>query len=111
VLLYERFRCEVIHGATVRIDTRRFFAEQGIYWNPWRSEYYGGFELIEFSAPFLLSLLERCIDRYRQRLLAKGKIPPDIFFRAFPDDVFSGLDFLDQTLLPEGGHVRLRIDR
>jgi hypothetical protein len=75
------------------------------------SEYYGSFELIEFSARFLLSMLEQCMKTYRSALLARGKIPPDVHFHAFGDDVFSALDCLDETLLPESGDVRFKIGR
>jgi hypothetical protein len=108
-ILYEKFRSGTIHGATVKIDPNRFFTESGVYWDPLYSEYYGAFELISFSAPFLSSLLDRCITAYRAHLLAKGKIPPDVHFHVFGGDVFSELRFLDEALLPEGGSVRFRI--
>jgi hypothetical protein len=33
-ILYERFRCEVIHGGRVLIDEQRFFVETEPYWRP-----------------------------------------------------------------------------
>lgn len=110
VILYDKFRCGAIHGAAIRIDPQPFFSEPSVYWKTLQS-IHGKHELIQFSAPFLLSLLERCIDRFRQHLLGKGKIPPDMHFHAFPDEIYAGLDFLDQDLLPEGGQVRLKINR
>jgi hypothetical protein len=111
VLLYERFRCESIHGATVKLDEGRFFSESDVYWTALRSEYYGPFELIEFPGQFLLSLLESCIQTYRAHLLARGKLPPPILFHAFPEDVLERLDLLDESLLAEGGRVRLDVGR
>jgi hypothetical protein len=101
----------VIHGATILIDEERFFVEIDPYWAALHSEYYGSFELVEFPAAFLLRSLDCCIAQYRAHLLAKRKIPPSVHFHAFPDDVFAGLEFLDETLLPEGGNVRLKIGK
>lgn len=102
-IFYERFRCESIHGATIILNAERFFSETGVYWETRHSDFYGAFEMIEFLAQFLLGCLERCIDTYRRHLLATGKIPPNIHFHGFGDDVMSGLAFLDQGLLPEAG--------
>lgn len=111
-LLYERFRCEAIHGATIFLDEERFFAETNPYWAELHSEYYGSFELVEFPAALLLRYLDHCIAQYRGHLLAKGKIPPSVHFHVFnDDDIFSGLQFLDETLLPEGGDVRLKLNK
>jgi hypothetical protein len=110
-LLYERFRCESIHGATIIINKSRFFAETDAYWEAQHSESYGFFELIEFPAAFLLRCLDTCIAQYRAHLLVKGKISPAIHFHAFSDDVLSELQFLDESLLPAGGDVRLKINR
>lgn len=107
-ILYERFRSEAIHGASIRIDRSRFFEEPSLYWKPIESEYYGRFELIEFSCRFLLSLLDNCIRNYRAALIAKGKLPPDVFFQAFGDEMFSHLQLLDEALLPSSGPVRLK---
>jgi hypothetical protein len=110
-LLYRRFRCESIHGATILLNEKRFLSETGVYWEPWHSEHYGSFELIEFSAKFLLGCLKNCIKTYRAHLLVKKKIPPDIHFYGFGDDLVEGLEFLDESLLPEGGKVRMRFKR
>jgi len=109
-LLYRRFRCEAIHGAAVRLDEDQFFSQKDVFWEPLYSEYYGAFELIAFPARFLSTCLKTCVDSYRSHLLKKRKIPPAIHFHAF-DDIFSNLQLLDQTLLPEGGKVRLKIGR
>ena len=110
-ILYRRFRSDAIHGATVILDSKRFLSETEIYWKPLQSDYYGPFELIEFPATFLLSLLDNCITTYRANLTAKGKVPPSIHFYAFSDDVFRSLDLFDHDLLAEGGRVRFRMDR
>jgi hypothetical protein len=60
-ILYQRFRSESIHGATIILDSQRFFTGAEIYWKPLHSDYYGGFELIEFPAKISLSLLEHCM--------------------------------------------------
>ena len=72
--------------------------------------FYGRFELIEFPARFLLLLLERRIATYRAALVARGKLPPDVFY-ASPGDIFESLDLSDHELLPEGGRVRFKTNR
>ncbi len=110
-ILYRQFRSESIHGATILLDSQRFFSETEVYWKPLRSDFYGAFERIEFPAHFLLSLLEHCLATYRTALIAKGKVPPSVHFCAFPNNIFESLDLLDNELLPEGGQVRFKIDR
>jgi hypothetical protein len=101
-ILYEKFRCEVIHGGKVFIDEQRFFAEREPYWKPLYSEFYGPFQLIEFPAQFLTSLFSDCIRNYKKRLESTRKLPPGIHFEIFGDDIFSSLDVLDESLLPRG---------
>jgi hypothetical protein len=101
-IIYEKYRCGVIHGGRVRIDDERFFTDKRPYWTPMYSEFYGPFELIHFPAQFLASLLSECLKNYRKRLEATGKVPPDIHFEMFIEDPFAHLDLLDETLLPRG---------
>jgi hypothetical protein len=101
-ILYERFRCEAIHGGRVLIDETKFFSEKEPYWKPMYSEFYGPFQLVEFPAQFLASLLSDCIRNYRKRLEVTGKLPPNVHFEMFPEDPFGRLDLLDETLLPRG---------
>jgi hypothetical protein len=110
-ILYERFRSESIHGATIILDSRRFFTDRDIYWKTLYSPFYGRFELVEFPARFLLLLLERCIATYRAALVARGKLPPDVYFYASPGNIFESLDLLDHELLPEDGRVRFKTNR
>lgn len=108
VILYEKYRSQSIHGAKLLLNDRSFFKENGIYWEGTHSPYYGSFELICFSASFLISLLNRCLATYRSHLLKKAKLPPDVHFHAFPNDPLS-LDLMDHSLLPEGGRLRFKI--
>lgn len=110
-ILYERFRCEAIHGASVRIDTDRFFSESEVYWKPIYPIYQGRkYELVEFPAAFLLECLKTCIGTYRTHLLAKGNVPHAIYFHGF-DDLLSTVHFLDPESMPEGGAVRLKLPK
>lgn len=102
MILYEKFRCGVIHGGKVRIDESRFFAESSAYWTPMYSEYYGPFQFVEFPARFLFSLFSDCVQNYRKRLEATGKVPPDVHFEMFPEEPLSRLELLDEDLLPKG---------
>ncbi len=108
-ILYEKFRCGVIHGGRVLLDQRRFFSETEPYWTPLFSEYYGSFLLVEFPARFLASLLRNCIQGYRLYLAAKGKVPPDILFQAFEGEVLRYAKLVDSDLLPEGGPVKFLV--
>lgn len=110
-ILYERFRCEAIHGASVRIDANRFFSEFEVYWKRIYPIYQGRtYELVEFPAAFLLECLKACIGAYRTHLLAKGNVPHAIYFRGF-EDLLSTVHFLDSESMPEGGAVRLRLPK
>jgi hypothetical protein len=108
--LYQRFRCEAIHSAGVRLDHDRFFSDTTLYWEPLYSEFYGSFELVTFPARFLFDCLKSCIQTYRAHLLHKKKLPPAVHFHTFRD-VIEHLELLDQTLIAGGGAVRLRYGR
>jgi hypothetical protein len=99
-ILYHKFRCGVIHGGKVLIDGVKFFTEREPYWRPLDSEYNGPFQLVEFPAYFVAALFAECKRNYRKQLEAIRKVPPNIHFEMFPDDLFSHLELLDQTLLP-----------
>lgn len=101
-ILYEKFRCGVIHGGRVRIDEPRFFIEKSAYWVPMYSEYYGPFQFVEFPARFLASLFSDSIQHYRKRLEATGKVPPGVHFEMFPDDPLGHIELIDENLLPKG---------
>jgi DNA repair protein RadC len=110
-ILYERFRCEAIHGASVRIDANRFFSEPEVYWKRIYPIYQGRtYELVEFPAAFLLECLKACIGAYRTHLLAKGNVPHAIYFHGF-EDLLSTVHFLDSESMPEGGAVRLKLPK
>lgn len=68
------------------------------------------FHLVEFPGPFLLNTLKECVERYRQHLLHKGSLPPDVHFAAFDDEMMEYLEFLDEALLPDTKELRLRND-
>lgn len=101
-ILYQRFRCESIHGGRVAINEPRFFANTEPYWKPMYSEYYGPFQFIEFPAQFLVLLLSDCITNYKKRLEKTGKLPPSVHFEVFSDDPLSHSNLLDTSLLSKG---------
>lgn len=105
-ILYRSFRCQAIHGGRVRIDEVKFYAEREPYWQPMYSRYYGPFQFVEFPAHFLATLFGDCIRNYRKRLEVTQKLPPDIHFDMFPEDIFSHPELLDHRLLPR---VRLAV--
>lgn len=110
-ILYERFRCESIHSASIRIDAKRFFSESDVYWKRIYPIYQGRtYELVEFPAAFLLQCLKACIRTYRVHLVEKGKVPHAIYFHGF-EDLLSTVKFLDPESMPEGGIVRLKLQK
>lgn len=100
--MYDKFRCGVVHGGRVRIDEARFFNKKSAYWVPMYSEYYGPFQFVEFPARFLASLFSDCIQHYRKRLEATGKVPPDVHSEMFPEDPLGYIELIDEDLLPRG---------
>lgn len=66
------------------------------------SEFYGPFQFVEFPARFLSSLLSQCIQNYRRRLEATGKVPPDVHLEMFPEDPLEYAELIDEDLLPKG---------
>jgi len=108
-ILYDKFRCEAIHGARVLMNEHKFFAETEPYWEPEDSGYFGSYLLIEFPARFLVCVLRDCITTYRQHLMAKEKLPPEILFHVFGDDSFKFIEFLDEDALAKDQSLRLNI--
>ncbi len=108
-LLYERFRCGVIHGGRVRLNEDRFFGEEEPYWEAMYSQHHGSFLLIEFPAKFLATLCRQCMTTYRQHLVTKGKVPPDVHFQMFGEGMLDELGLLDESLLPRGQSVTLKL--
>lgn len=97
-LLYQRFRNESIHGGKVLLNETRFFAESQPYWEGEHSRYFGGYQLVEFPAKFLLQVLRNCLRTFRAHVAAKKKMPPDVHFHVFKG--LEHLEFLDYDLLP-----------
>jgi len=110
-ILHEKFRCEAIHGAKVLMNEHKFFVEPEPYWEPEDSGYFGPYFLTEFPARFLVCILRDCITTYRQHLVAKGKLPPDILFHVFGDDSFKFIELLDEDALAKDQTLRLRISQ
>lgn len=110
-ILYEKFRCEAIHGATVLVNEHKFFVETEPYWEPEDSGYFGSYFMIEFPARFLVCVLRDCITTYRQHVLAKGKLPPDILFHVFGDDSLQFIGLLDEDALAKDQALRLSISQ
>jgi hypothetical protein len=108
-ILYERFRCEAIHGGQVLIEESKFFTEDMPYWKPMYSEFYGPFQLLEFPARFLASVFSDCLENYRKRLEARRKVPPGVHFQMFPDDPLGHLELLEENLLATGRTVVPRL--
>lgn len=108
-LLYENFRNNAVHGVKVQFDDATFFRAKGPYWEPLHSDYYPPFMFIKFSGPFLLQLLRNCTKTLKQKMLATGKLPPDVHFHAFGFDSGADLKFLNSDLLPKPASVRLQL--
>lgn len=110
-ILYERFRCEVIHGGSVSINEGRFFDETEPYWNPWYSGYYGSFMHIEFPARWLVALMRDCIQGFRRHLTARGKLPLGIVFDGLEGDLMEHAELVDEDFVGNGGPVKFNLPR
>jgi len=104
-LLYEKFRNSAIHGAWVEIDEETFFRARQPYWEPLYSPYYPPFMFVKFPAPFLVELILNCMKTLKEKMLATGKLPPDVHYHAFGPGA-DDLQFLDEELLPKSTGVR-----
>jgi len=101
-IFYEKFRNNAVHGVKVEFDEATFFKARKPYFDPLYSEYYGSFLFIKFPGPFLIELLENCMKTLQQKMLATGKLPPDIHTQAFGFGLGDELQFLDFGILPKG---------
>jgi hypothetical protein len=107
-LLYGNFRNGAVHGLKVQFDENTFFKGQKPYWEPLHSKYYPPFMFVKFPGPFLLDLLRNCTKTLKQKMLAMGKLPPDVHFHAFGPGT-NDLQFLDESLLPKSGRIKLQV--
>src|SRR5262249_52752688 len=82
-LLYTKFRNSAIHGGNVEVDENKFFRLTTPYWEPLYSEYYPPFFFVKFPALFLIRVLENCLRTARSKILATGKLPPDVHYHVF----------------------------
>lgn len=98
-LLYSGFRNNAVHGAKVELEETMFFRASQPYWQPMYSDYYPPFMTIKFPGPFLLELLRNCMRTLKGKMLATGKLPPDVHFHAFGPGI-NDVQFLDEALLP-----------
>jgi hypothetical protein len=108
-ILYNKFRCQAIHGANVLMNKKKFFMATEPYWEPMRSDEFGAYLLVEFPARFLVSVLRESITTYCKHLLAKGKLPPDVLFHIAEDDVLQLIEFLDVDAVAESKELLFRI--
>lgn len=107
-LLYSGFRNNAVHGVKVKLEEAAFFRATQPYWEPMYSDYYRPFMTIRFPGPFLLELLRNCVRTLKRKMLATGKLPPDVHFHVFGPGM-NDLEFLDQELLPKTTRVRFQL--
>jgi hypothetical protein len=93
-ILYREFRSGAIHEHGFVLDEDRFFTETGLYFTTTRylvdpgTRYLG----VEFSAKWLLSLLEESLVNYTARLISTKKLPFPLFIQIA--DVMSEAEYL-----------------
>jgi len=83
----------------VEFDEATFFRAQQPYWQSLYSEYYPPFLFVKFPGPFLIELLRNCMQTLHRKMLATGKLPPDVHFHAFGFGPNEYLPFLDEELV------------
>jgi hypothetical protein len=105
-LLYSKFRNNSVHGLRVEFDEEKFFRSTSPFWQPLYSEYYPPFWTVQFPAAYLLELLRNCMKTLRGKMLATGKLPPDVHYHAFEPGLRT--EFLDDALLPNAAELRLQ---
>ena len=108
-LLYSGFRNNAVHGAKVEFEETTFFRASQPYWQPMYPDYYPPFMTIKFPGRFLLDVLHNCLRTLKGKMLATGKLPPDVHFHVFGPGG-SEVGFLDHALLatPIEGRVKFR---
>lgn len=108
-LLYTKYRCGAIHGGQAVLNEEKFFTLTEPYWEPFASDYYGGFLSVEFPGAYLLKLLRATLQTYEEHLRARRRMPPDVHHAAVGQDWLAHLDWLDQELLPESRELTPRL--
>jgi hypothetical protein len=108
-ILYQKFRSGAVHSVKVVVNEDKFFAMDKPYWEPGASPYFGSYLNLEFPAKYLLALLGQCIQSYRRHILAKGKLPPDVYYHVFRDDFLTSLEFLDHNAVSEATQLKPRL--
>lgn len=104
-ILYEKSRNTAVHEAWVEFEEAAFFSAERPFWEPLYSPYYPPFLLVRFPARFLLEMLFNCMMTMKHKMLATGKLPPDVHYHVFgPHD--DDVEFLDEELLPRGAEGR-----
>ncbi len=108
-VLYCDYRSRSIHGFSLDTD-EQFFMEQGIYvatrYHAWDST---RFLEVCVSAQWLVSLYRDTVDRYERSLLARRKLPVDLWTELC--DTSKESTFLDDSSLPVGRDLRVRLER
>lgn len=106
-ILYESFRNSAVHDIKVEVDEDLFFSGTAPYWQPLHSEYYPPFLFIKFPALFLIGLLRNCLQTSHRKMLATGKLPPDVHYHVFGTGI-NNLQFLEDKLLPNASYLRFQ---
>lgn len=107
-IMYRELRSGLIHEFEFSISNR-FFREEGLYWDTVahamdRTRYLS----IQFSAPWLIGVLDSCLNSYIARLLATRKLPPSLFFEICDLDELS---LLDEDFIEEPRDIGLQFGR
>jgi hypothetical protein len=112
-ILYREFRSGAIHEHGFVLDEDRFFTESGLYFTTTRYVVDPGTRYlnVEFSAKWLLSLLEESLKNYTARLVATKKLPFPLFIQIA--DIMSEADYLafEPSDYDEPAFVRFALGR
>ena len=107
-IIYRDYRCRSIHELTFETDDR-FFTESGTYvatrYHAWDST---RFLEVCVSARWLIDLYRETTQKYEQALLARKKLPIDLWGEWCDTSESS---FLDDSSIPVGRDLNIRVDR
>lgn len=109
-ILYREFRSGIIHEFGFSIYEPDFFREAGVYFSTVSHEYDETLYLdVQFSATWLIEVLDSCLTNYLKRLLTTKKLPPGLFLEIC--DVTNEVDMLYDDALPDPQYIRLALGR
>ena len=113
-LLYDRYRCGVIHGYGVSLNEDDFFKEKNCFSGAFQSGF--GLEAykLEFPGLYLRNLLQKCLDTFVGQLIRLKKVPFELWtemyiFEEMFDSEGDVFDYFDDESVKDTEEVRWKL--